>query len=140
MRRIATYLVPLASCIGLGLALADDGAGKPESKKPPTVKALMHAAHEGVGEGPDKRPSPLAVVKAELEKAAPDWKLVAKNTVPLRRLADAIKDKEFGYRAPGSSYAKPVGALVAATRERDLERARTAFAGLSKSCAGCHAR
>lgn len=129
---LAAIALPLAG-FAVGLAVAAGEPAKPE-KKPPTVKQLMEKAHAGT----EKRPAALAVVRKQVTLDEPDWEALAANTVPLKRLADAIKDTEFGYRAPGSSYAKPVDALMAATKKKDVAAARVAVAALNKSCAGCH--
>jgi hypothetical protein len=124
---ISTVCISLASVKGLDTK-------KRSKKEPTTVKSLMLAAHKST----DDRPAPLRIVQDEVERKQPNWKLLVRNTKPLSKLAEAIKNKRFAYKGLGAPYVKHVAALALAAKTRDLPRARMAMSGIQKSCAACH--
>lgn len=111
-------------------ASSGDAKDKEESK----VERMMQAAHKGKK---DVRDAPLEIVQDEVEKDRPDWDLLAANIKPLAALSLEIKD-DVNYRSRPGPYVAAVKALTAATEKKDIAGARTAVAGLMKSCAGCH--
>ncbi len=130
---IAVAVVVTAVCISLSPAKDADAKKKPK-KKPATVKSLMLAAHKTT----KSRKAPLLIVQTELKRKTPNWTLLATNTKPLSKLAEAIKDVRFGYKGHPGPYVKHVKALALAAKTHDLPKARIALAGIQKSCAACH--
>ena len=111
---------------------ASSGDAKPTEES--VVEKMMQAAHKGKK---NLRDAPLEIVQDEVKKDSPDWALLATNTKPLAELGAAIKDNQSYTSRPGP-YIAAVKALSVATEKKDVAGARTAVAGLMRSCAGCH--
>lgn len=123
--------IPLACLLtAMVVFISASRADKEEASVEPNVKKLMQAAHKG-------KTSPLAIVTAQAKLDSPDWLLLEKNSQPLAELAAAIKDNQ-SYTSQPKPYVDAVKLLMAATKEKDVDKARDAVAGLTKSCAGCH--
>ena len=135
-----TFSVSVLSICTLVLANSLLFSGETEEEKKPSkepvaaekvdVKKLMQAAHKG-------KDAPLTLIRAEVKKESPDWKLIASKTAPLVKLSGEIKDNVSYTSRPGP-YVAGVKALKAATAKEDTAKARLAVDALMKSCAGCH--
>jgi hypothetical protein len=126
--------VSIAVFIGMNASQGDAKDGDAKDKEESKVEQMMLAAHKGKK---DVRDAPLEIVQDEVKKESPDWDLLAKNTKPLAELGAEIKDNK-GYTSRPGPYIAAVKALGDATQKKDVAGARTAVAGLMKSCAGCH--
>jgi hypothetical protein len=137
MNRKISLLVPVSALllIAFGLITHSDAEA---AKRKNAVKQLMLAAHKPPKGSPEGTKSPLEIIQDEIKSAKPDWKLVAMNTKPLAELAEAIKDKRFGYRGPPKPYVEGVALLEIATKSHDLGKGREAMASINQSCANCH--
>jgi cytochrome c556 len=137
MNRKTSLLVPVSALllIAFGLVTHNDAEA---AKRKNAVKQLMLAAHKPPKGSPKGTLSPLEIVQDEIKSIKPDWKLVAMNTKPLAELAEAIKDKRFGYRGPPKPYVEGVALLQIAARSYDHDKGRQAIASINRSCANCH--